>query len=296
MKFGTVQNPDDIDFYLPEDPPETAEVLSKYGNGMPDIYVGCPKWTRQELKGFYPRGTKDELEYYGSQFNAIELNATFYRNFPPRQITNWYEKVPSGFRFFPKVNRQISHRKLLKNVDNTRENFLDSILHFKEKLGTIFMQLHEDFSPDYFDRLQKFIEKWPDDLPLAVDFRNPDWFNDTEASEELYELLEEHDVANIIVDTAGRRDLLHMRLTNNNAFIRYVGANHPSDYDRLDDWVKRLKMWNNQGLQNIQFFVHQNEENASPKLSAYFIETLNKAIGSDVNFPNLAGSGQGDLF
>ena len=49
--------------------------------------------------------------------------------------------------------------------------------------------------------------------------------------------------ANIIVDTAGRRDMLHMRLTTPSAFIRYVGANHPSDYTRLDDWVERIENW-----------------------------------------------------
>ena len=32
---------------------------------------------KTDLKGFYPKGTKDELKYYATQFNSIELNATF---------------------------------------------------------------------------------------------------------------------------------------------------------------------------------------------------------------------------
>lgn len=294
MKFGNVENPDGIDFSLPDDHRDTAQVLSNYGNGKPDIYVGCAKWNRSDLKNFYPRGTKDELEYYASQFNAVELNATFYRNFAPRQVTDWYEKVPDHFRFFPKINRQISHRKWLANLNKTREDFLDSVIHFKEKLGTIFLQLREDFAPKHFDRVQKFIENWPEELSLAVEFRHPDWFNDPDVSGELYHLLEENDVANIIVDTAGKRDLMHMRLTNNNAFIRYVGANHPSDYTRLDDWVQRLKTWNEQGLKNIQFFVHQNEEKASPMLAAHFIKAINGVVDTDLHVPELEG--QSDLF
>src|SRR5699024_6606524 len=43
------------------------------------------------------------------------------------------------------------------------------------------------------------------------------------------------------MDTAGRRDLLHMLLTSPTAFVRYVGANHPSDYSRLEDWIKVIK-------------------------------------------------------
>lgn len=294
MKFGSVDNPGEIDFALPDDDPQTEKVLSRFKNGTPNVYVGCAKWNRQDLKGLYPRGTKDELSYYGSQFNSVELNATFYRNFTPRQVGNWYEKVPDHFRFFPKVNRQISHRKWLNNLRNTKEDFLNSVVHFKDKLGTIFLQLRDDFSPKHFDRVQKFIEDWNEELSLAIEFRHPEWFHDAKVADELYQLLEENDVANVIVDTAGRRELLHMRLTNNNAFVRYVGANHESDITRLDDWVDRLHTWNKQGLQNIQFFVHQNEEKASPMLAAHFIKAMNDVVGIDLKVPEL--NGQGDLF
>lgn len=296
MKFGSVEKPGEIDFTLPDDHPDTSKILSKYENGTPEIHVGCAKWSRNDLKGLYPRGTKDELEYYGSQFNAVELNATFYRNFSSRQVEEWREKVSSDFKFFPKINRRISHTKRLANIGKTKENFLDCVVHFEEKLGTIFLQLREDFSPKHFERVQKFIENWPDDIPLAVELRHPGWFNDSDTAVDFYSLLEENDVANVIVDTAGRRDLLHMRLTNNSAFIRYVGANHPSDYTRLDHWVQRLKKWHEQGLQNIRFFVHQNEEKASPKLSAYFIKNINKTLGTKLHVPNLEDGGQYDLF
>jgi hypothetical protein len=76
-----------------------------------------------------------------------------------------------------------------------------------------------------------------------------------------------------------------MRLTNAEAFVRYVGANHESDYDRLDDWVTRLKDWYDQGLRNIHFFIHQNLELASPLLSAYFIERMNKELPLQLHIP-----------
>ncbi len=251
------------------------------------MYVGCAKWNKQDLKNFYPKGTKDELEYYASQFNAIELNATFYRFFSPRQITGWYEKVPAHFRFFPKANGQISHRKWLSNVTEDTEAFLNSISNFMEKLGTVFLQLRDNFSPKNFDRVAAFIEAWPETMPLAVEFRHADWFNDPKTANDLYQLLEKHNVANIIVDTAGRRDLLHMRLTSNEAFIRYVGANHPTDYTRLEEWAERLSVWTEKGLGNIHFFVHQNEEQESPALAAHFITELNKRINTDLKAPKI---------
>lgn len=295
MKFGSVDNPKELTLNLPDDHPETKRVLSNNKDGKPDIYVGCAKWNRSELKNFYPRGTKDELTYYATQFNAIELNATHYRNFPEDTINDWYQKVPNDFRFFPKVYRLISHLKWLNDIEGPVQDYLDSVVHFKDKLGTIFLQVRDNFAPKFFDRVESFVELWPEDIPMAMEFRHPDWFNDKKVAKDLYQLLEENGIANVICDTAAYRELLHMRLTNSEAFVRYVGANGPSDYDRLDEWVGRLKEWQDQGIQKIHFFVHQNEEKASPKLAAHFITEINKELGSDLKVPKVDDE-QGDLF
>ncbi|MGJ8592987.1 MAG: DUF72 domain-containing protein [Aquaticitalea sp.] len=287
MKFGSVDNPESIDFNLPADHPDTSKTLEQLkGKSKPDIYVGCAKWNKTDLKGFYPKGTKDELQYYSSQFNSVELNATFYRIFPADTFAGWYDKTPKGFKFFPKLNQEISHWKRLKDVDDIVNNYLNNAANLKEKLGTIFLQMHNNFAPKDFDKVVDFVESWPKEIPLAIEFRHTDWYNDKEVAERLYKLLEENNIANVIVDTAGRRDLMHMRLTNGTAFVRYVGANHPSDYTRLDEWVARLKEWQELGMKEIDFFIHQNIEKESPLLSAYFIKILNDELGSNLNVPN----------
>lgn len=295
MKFGSVDNPQDIDFTLPLDHPETKRVLNKTKDyNIPEIYVGCAKWNRADLKGFYPRGTKDELSYYASQFNSIELNATFYRIFPAEQFATWYDKTPSGFKFFPKINQEISHWKRLNETKAVVDHYLYNASNLKEKLGTIFLQMHSNFAPKDFDRVVAFAEEWPKEIPLAMEFRHTNWYNDTAVAEDLYQLLEENNISNIIVDTAGRRDLMHMRLTNSTAFVRYVGANHPSDYARLDDWIERLKLWKSQGVKEVDFFIHQNIEKESPLLSAYFIKKINSELGYNLTIPN--GDDQQSLF
>ena len=287
MKFGSVENPESIDFTLPKDHPGTEKVLKEKEGSLDGIYVGCAKWNKQDLKAFYPRGIKDELAYYSQQFNSIELNATFYNNYGPDQIQKWTEKVPDNFRFFPKVNNYISHIKRLNEVEMPLEEFCNNIRSFNDKLGMAFLQLHDNFGPKNKDRLEEFLKLWHVDLPLAVELRNTAWFNEEGQAEWVYDLFEYYNVANIIADTAGRRDLLHMRLTSPVAFIRYVGANHESDYQRLDDWIERIIEWKAKGLKKLYFFVHQNLEKASPYLSAYFIENLNKAIGSKLTPPTL---------
>ena len=286
MKFGRVDQPQGIDFTLPEDHPDTTIRLSSAKPEPLKLYVGCAKWNRQDLKNFYPRGTKDELGHYASQFNSIELNATFYRIFPESTYDKWYDQTPDNFKFFPKVVNRISHlRRLNDKIYPIIDEYLYVTSRLKEKMGTVFLQMHSNFGPKNWDRVASFVAYWPKEFPLAMEFRHADWYNDRRVSDELYHLLKENDIANILVDTAGRRDILHMRLSNNEAFIRYVGANHPSDYERLDDWVFRLSDWYDKGLRNIHFFIHQNMELASPLLSAYFIDKMNKKLPVNMHIP-----------
>ena len=276
MKFGRVEQPEIVDFTLPEDQAGTTRILNSSGIKQKlDLYVGCAKWNRQELRNFYPRGVRNDLNYYSEKFNAIELNATFYRIFPREQFEKWSEMVGDDFRFFPKIVQQVSHLRRLNDMAYPAlDAFLEATTGFGAKLGTIFLQLHPNFGPKNWDRVVRFIEYWPAELDLAVEFRHKDWYTDRAVSRELYVLMENHRVANIITDTAGRRDLLHMRLTSDEAFIRFVGANHKVDYSRLDQWAVRLKSWREAGLSRIHFFVHQNTERESPFLASYFLQKL----------------------
>jgi uncharacterized protein YecE (DUF72 family) len=292
MKFGQIENPENIDFRLPPDDPRTAEILKQCDPGKPmNVYVGCAKWNKADLKNFYPKGTKDELAYYSTQFNSIELNATFYRIPSRDQVISWKEKTPEGFKFFPKINQTISHFRRLNDVQPLVEEYCDNISNFEGKLGMAFLQLHNNFGYKNMDKLVNFIENFPKAIPMAVELRHTEWINNSTVSTEVCQLFESNRIANILVDTAGRRDLLHMRLTTPQAFIRYVGANDPqSDRERLDDWIARLKVWVDQGLRDIYFFVHQNIELESPFLSAYFIERLNTEFGLDLKIPILLGT------
>lgn len=292
MKFGQVTDPSLIDFSIPPTAPETVKLLQKHKTEKQmDVYVGCAKWNRADLKGFYPRGTKDELSYYSRQFNSIELNATFYNSPSKQQVETWKSKTPEGFKFFPKIPQSISHFSRLLNSDEKVRDFVDSTVLFEEKLGMAFLQMIDNFKPKDFDRLAEFLREFPKGYPLAVEVRNEAWFSDGKVSEEFYQLLEETNKTNIIVDTAGRRDMMHMRLTNSTAFIRYVGANHPSDYTRLEEWVERIAEWKAAGLQQLYFFIHQNIEKESPLLAAHFIEKLNTKIGTNLHIPAGPNSG-----
>jgi len=297
MKFGKVNDPGIIDFTLPEDNPDTARVLSQYRSAKPlEVYIGCAQWNRNYLKGFYPPGIKDELTYYASRLNAIELNATYYKVPDIRQIETWRAKTPAHFRFFPKIPEQISHRQRLTGVQDLVNSFCDIISHFEEQLGMVFLQLNENFSPQEWVPLRTTLEAFPAQIPLAVEVRNEKWFADPQIADHYYTLLERLGMTNILVDTAGRRDLLHMRLTAPVAFVRFVSTNHPSDFERLNDWVNRIRQWKAQGLQQLFLFIHQDLEADLPFLVTYFTEQINTAMHLQLPVPGKPVVRQPTLF
>lgn len=285
MIFGQVPDPGSVDFTLPKDDPNTERVLKNASKENFQIAIGCAKWNRTDLKGFYPRGTKDELAYYSTQFNSIELNATFYGMPTWQQVETWRDKTPENFKFFPKLTNTISHFKRLIDVKEPVDTFCNAVSNFGDKLGMCFLQLHDNFKPKDFARLEKTLNEFPKGVPLGLEVRNNEWFTNDKAKADLEALLEKLDMANIVVDTAGRRDMLHMRLTSDTAFVRYVGANHASDVGRLNEWVDRIEKWRKLGLNKLYFFVHQNIEVESPLLAAHFIGKINERFGTDILIP-----------
>lgn len=190
MKFGKVEHPETIDFSLPPTHPQTVEVLNKSDDtGFKDVRIGCAKWNRKDLKNFYPRGTKDELIYYSSQFNSIEFNGSFYRMYPEEQFQTWYKKADENFKFFPKAPRLISHLKSLNETENLTDDFVKNLLQLKEKLGTVFLQMPGNFAPKFIERLDTFFEHWPKEIPLSAELRHEDWYADQSVADELYDIL-----------------------------------------------------------------------------------------------------------
>lgn len=296
MKFGKVENPGSLDLSLPKDHPDTQRILHESGleSKKPKVFIGCPRWAKAELKGFYPKGTKDELTYYSSQFNAIEMNAFYYRIFPTQTVDKWYDRSASDFTFFPKVPQLISQFRRLKNCRVELDDYLVSISHFNEKLGTVFLQMNENYGPNNFEDLTRFVNDWPKDLPLTVELRHADWYNNAGTNNELCAMLQENKVGHTITDTAGRRDIVHMRLTNPTCFVRFTGSNHISDVDRLDEWFKRLTTWKEQGINQINFFIHQTIEKDLQMLSARMVQKINEEWGYNMTIPG--GKIQGSLF
>lgn len=289
MEFGKVKDIRKVDFSLGTVPAHTTKLLKRIAppTDLPNFYFGCTGWGMKEWVGtYYPpkTKTKEYLYHYSRQFSTIELNTTHYRIPTPQTIQNWYDLAEKNFKFAPKIPQSISHSNDLGAYGKQIELFCTSIIGLKEKLGTSFMQLPPNFGPNRMTVLEQFLSKFPtDEIPLAIEVRQEDWFKDTHYFQLLLSLLSSHNVGTVITDVAGRRDVLHLGLTNSCAMIRFVGnALHPTDYERVDEWIDLLLGWMEQGLREVYFFSHQPDNILSPEMCIYLIQQLEQK--SDLRF------------
>jgi uncharacterized protein YecE (DUF72 family) len=296
MNFGAlpITEVDQMSFKLPADPAGNAVVLKKSKGKIPEIYIGCAKWGRPEWRGkIYPTDAKEKdfLQHYGQHYNSIELNATHYKIYDEEKLTEWMAKVNNPqFKFCPKAHRGMSFLKDAATKNEPTKEFINNIRAFGKQLGPIFITHDErvkwdqQSEKDFFD----YLESLPRDISFFVEERWPNFYADQKLQERYYARLTELGIGTVITDTAGRQDVLHMRLTIPKTFIRFVGNSlHPSDYPRINHWATRLKKWMDNGIEEIYFFMHMHDEGKSPELTQYVVRQFNsvcKLTIPEVNF------------
>lgn len=294
MEFGKVrpENVPSINFMLPADGQQNAKVLSKKHIGNADVYVGCAKWSLPEWVGFlYPPKTKaaNYLTEYARHFNSIELNAAYYKIPSLETVRKWQKQATgsakSDFLFCPKFPETISHHKRLKGAEAATDEFLTSVIEFGGNLGPCFLQMSDSFGPNSLSTLADFLSSLPQDLNVFAEIRNEEWFSDPSYRKEVFQLFTDLNKGAVITDVAGRRDVLHMEVTIPEVFVRFIGNGatfREADFARIDAWAQRIKLWQDNGLKKVYFFLHQHDELESVRLAQYSIKSFNQTLGSQI--------------
>ena len=259
-----------------------------------NFYVGCPIWSFKGWVGnFYPEGTKPSefLREYTRRLTTVEGNTTFYAVPAQKTLEGWAEEIPPTFRFCPKIPKAISHEgKLMDNIERARE-FIRIMGQLGTRLGPMFLQLPPRYSPKLLGDLQAFLAVWPREVRLAVEVRHLDWF-DSPHDESLNQLLSEHNMARVTIDTRPIRDLAGDKIlvgsvyqsllearerkpdvpvvpkrTSDFIFVRYIGhpkieVNNPYLKEWGDYFISQLR----EGA-DVYMFCHSPNNLAAPWLA-----------------------------
>jgi len=274
------------------------------------LYLGCPIWSFKGWVGnFYPKGTKasDFLREYSKRLTTIEGNTTFYAVPSPKTIESWIEHTPETFRFCPKIPKAISHNGKLLDYADRALHFIDVMRPLAERLGSMFLQLPPRYSPNLLGDLQAFLSRMPRDLRLAVEVRHLDWF-ESPHEESLNQLLAEHNMARVTIDTRPIRSLLGdqnlagssyqsllearerkpdlpvvPKRTSDFIFLRFIG--HPAlehNIEYINEWVDYLVPQMQQGADAF-IFCHSPDNLIAPEICREF----HRRIAAKINIPPL---------
>ena len=224
--------------------------------------------TRDWVGPFYPPGTKaaDYLARYAEKLDTVEIDSTYYGIPRATTIEKWVRQTPESFLLAAKFPRDIVHggkgAKPDRNVilvpertDDIVEEFLDVMQGLGDKLGPLVLQfpfLADDVFPsreEFYDRLDRFLERLPDGFRYAVEVRNKGLMNATVA-----EICRNRGACLVLVDQAWmpHADEVMRRfdpVTTDYAYVRLLGDHKEMDkltttWDKeVVDRTPRLRRW-----------------------------------------------------
>ena len=149
-----------------------------------NILLGTSGYDYPEWKGvFYPQNLKrkDFLSYYASQFNALELNNTFYNMPTAERMLSFYDRGEGRLNFSVKANRLLTHEVGADWILQAKY-FRDAVGPLLEKsaLCTVLFQFPQSFHYTNENRiyLAKLIDEFKD-FPVVVEFRHNEWIKES---------------------------------------------------------------------------------------------------------------------
>jgi uncharacterized protein YecE (DUF72 family) len=248
------------------------------------IRIGCSGWNYQSWREtFYPKGLPASrwLEHYGTVFDTVEVNTTFYRLAKRHAVARWVEQTPAGFLFAVKSSRFLTHMKRLTDMERGVQRLYTPLEPLIEsgKLGPVLWQLPERFHRND-ERLAFALERLPPGRH-TFEFRHPSWF-----CEDVYALLREHDVALAIGDRLGRVFQTY-ELTTDWTFIRFHhgwrGRRGNYSESELRAWADRIADWGR--WVDVYAYFNNDWEEFAPANARRLRRLVERKLASTVSQP-----------
>jgi uncharacterized protein YecE (DUF72 family) len=217
------------------------------------VITGTSGYSYKEWKGsFYPAdlAASKMLAFYAGHFHAVEINNTFYRMPDPATIAKWAGEVPDDFTFVLKAPQRITHQKRLSGIDEDLHAFFDAGQTLGPRFGPVLFQLPPYFKKD-LDKLRGLLGRVPEGARLALETRHESWLSD-----DVYEVLKEHDAAFVAADTDEVEDpetIFHP--TASWGYLRLRRTEYSDE--QLAAWAQRIARtsWSDAFV----FFKHEDE-------------------------------------
>ena len=227
------------------------------------FWVGTSGWSYDHWDDvLYPPGlpAARRLQHYTAEFRTVELNASFYRWPRTAAFAGWRRRLPEGFRMTVKAPRGLTHGRRLYSPEQWVERITAGLHELGDRRGPLLVQLPPAMPRDDA-RLDYFLGRLPDWIPVAVELRHPTW-----QADEVFGLLAHHGAAYVVMSGAGLPCVL--RATAPFVYVRLHGPDHDHLYagsysgTDLGWWADRFREWGGQGRDVYAYFNNDGGGNA----------------------------------
>ena len=263
----------------------------------PHLHLGTSSFTADGWeKAFYPPGTstRDYLSYYATQFQTLEIDATFYAVPSVATVKGWDAKTPENFLFALKAPQEITHERLLVDAEPVLTEFLKATEPLGKKLAVILLQFpyfNKQSFPnpnDFIARLKPFLAALPSSPRFALEIRNKYWL-----TRQFLDVLRKHNIALALIDhpwmypprVLGSRPEY---ITADFTYVRWLGDRKAIEaltktwdktiIDRsseLQDWVQACRNFLKRDL-HVFLFANNHYSGFAPQTLHLFQEFFNK--------------------
>jgi uncharacterized protein YecE (DUF72 family) len=252
-------------------------------------YLGCPSWSENAWReSLYPEDARSNefLGLYSQVFNAVEGNTTFYARPAPSKVQRWAEVLPDDFRFTAKFPGDVSHGGDLRLQLPSAEAFVRLLAPFGDRVAPFWLQLPASFTPNRLAELSLFSDELR--CPLAVEVRNPAFFDKADEERMLNRLLRDRGVERICLDSRALFSCVsndpavrHAQSQKPNVPVRPAALTHfpqvrfighpvlEANDPFLLQWVEKVAGWIEEG-RTPYVFLHTPDNLQSPQLAQRF--------------------------
>jgi Uncharacterized conserved protein len=220
---------------------------------MASVQIGTSGWHYKHWIGpYYPLSLppRSMLDYYGRDFDTVEINNSFYRLPSTTTFEAWKETTPGGFCFAVKGSRYLTHNKKLLDPKPALDRLLTATGGLGAKLGPILFQLPPNWHCN-LDRLQQFLHALPARVRYSIECRDQSWHNP-----DVYRLLQEHNVAFCLYELGGVRS--PVEVTADFVYVRLHGPGnkYEGDYSAgtLKSWADQIDRWKQSDIDVYVYF------------------------------------------
>jgi uncharacterized protein YecE (DUF72 family) len=225
-------------------------------------YPGGPPQGWGEI--FYPKAVGrrlNELEFYASYFNLVEVNSTFYRLPKPTMTRAWVSRTSDDFKFAVKAWQKFTHAIRLGGESNELrpwepfeasdvELFSVALMPLAEagKLAALLFQYPAGFhfAPENVERIERTLEAFAG-FPKVVELRHRSWSDhesqtrkmlDSRASAWVF-IDEPKFASSVRQDIDAHGDLAYLRLHGRNSRKWWK---HDEAWERYDYFYSRAEV------------------------------------------------------